>query len=62
MNAFREFLHMGGYAAYVWTSYGLVTVVLVANVIAAARKRHRLIRELTRREQLNVERKTRELT
>ena len=28
-----EFLHMGGYAAYVWSSYGIWLVVMVVNVI-----------------------------
>ena len=29
MNGLREFLHMGGYAFYVWSSYGIALVVLV---------------------------------
>ncbi len=33
----REFFNMGGYAGFVWTSYGLTTVVLVANWISARR-------------------------
>lgn len=60
MNAFTEFLSMGGYAFYVWTSYGLVAVVLLGNLISAATKRHRLVRELTRRERMGIRRKTRE--
>ncbi|MCG6872235.1 MAG: heme exporter protein CcmD [Gammaproteobacteria bacterium] len=32
-----EFLHMGGYATYVWSAYGITLVVLVANVVAAIR-------------------------
>jgi len=28
-----EFLDMGGYAAYVWTSFGVSLVVLLANVL-----------------------------
>ena len=34
----REFLDMGGYAAWVWSAFGLTAVVLVANVIAAERR------------------------
>ncbi len=30
----HEFLHMGGYAAYVWSSYGIAALVLAANAIA----------------------------
>jgi heme exporter protein D len=33
----RDFLHMGGYAGYVWTAYGLTTVVLVLNWTSARR-------------------------
>ncbi|HEX5048677.1 MAG TPA: heme exporter protein CcmD [Gammaproteobacteria bacterium] len=35
-----QFLAMGGYAAYVWTAYGITLLVLVLNV-AAARRSHR---------------------
>jgi heme exporter protein D len=28
-----EFLHMGGYGFYVWSSFGLTTVILLANII-----------------------------
>jgi len=41
-----EFLHMGGYATFVWTSYGLAAVVLIANVIAPALRRRRLERDI----------------
>jgi heme exporter protein CcmD len=33
----REFLHMSGYAGYVWTAYGLTALVLLANWWAARR-------------------------
>jgi len=32
-----EFLRMGGYAAYVWPSFGLAILVLAWNVVAARR-------------------------
>ena len=32
-----EFLHMSGYAGYVWTSYGLTMLVLVLNFVSARR-------------------------
>ncbi|MFL6601616.1 MAG: heme exporter protein CcmD [Steroidobacteraceae bacterium] len=32
-----EFLNMGGYAAYVWTSYGLTLAVIVLNIVWARR-------------------------
>jgi heme exporter protein D len=33
-----EFLHMGGYAGYVWTAYGLTALVLILNWWAAKRR------------------------
>jgi heme exporter protein D len=41
-----DFLHMGGYALYVWSSYGLALLVLGGNLIAARRKRSKLLREI----------------
>jgi heme exporter protein CcmD len=32
-----EFLNMGGYAAYVWPSYGLTLGVIVLNIVWARR-------------------------
>lgn len=47
-----EFLHMGGYAFYVWTSYGLAAVVLIANLLVplvnARRQRRDLVGKLRR--------------
>jgi heme exporter protein D len=39
-----EFLAMGGYAAYVWPSFGLTLIVLIQNV-RAARRLHATARE-----------------
>jgi len=33
-----EFLHMGGYAGYVWSSFGLTAAVLLINLIGARRQ------------------------
>ena len=32
-----EFLNMGGYAAYVWPSYGLTLGVIILNIVWARR-------------------------
>ena len=32
-----EFLHMGGYSAFVWPSFALAAVVIAWNVLAARR-------------------------
>ncbi len=44
----NEFLHMGGYAFYVWTSYGIALVVLLANMIAPLRQRKKLLNDIAR--------------
>jgi len=46
----QEFFHMGGYAPYVWPSYGLALIVLLANLVKAWTWRHRLLRELARKQ------------
>ena len=49
---FSEFLHMGGYAFYVWTSYALAGVILLANLLLpmlnARKQRRELIGKLRR--------------
>ena len=51
-----EFFHMGGYAFYVWTSFGLTALLLAGLVVWASlthkRERARISRRL-RREKRN---------
>jgi heme exporter protein D len=47
-----EFLHMGGYAAYLWPSFGLVISVLVYNVWSARRAHAEARRSAARRLQI----------
>ncbi len=55
--SFEEFLHMGGYAPYVWSSYALAAVVLFFNLWLPARRfsivRMRIRRRLARKERLS---------
>jgi heme exporter protein D len=44
-----EFFHMGGYAFFVWTSYGLATVILLANVILPMQRKKEIMNNLKRR-------------
>ncbi len=44
-----EFLAMGGYAVYVWPSYALAAVVLIANLVVPLRRRRVIVRQLSRR-------------
>lgn len=41
-----EFFGMGGYAWFVWGSYGLVAAVLLQQYIAPLLRRRKLLREL----------------
>ncbi len=44
----EEFIHMGGYAAYVWSAYGLSAAVLLWNLIAPLRRRRAILARLRR--------------
>lgn len=46
MNSFAEFLAMGGYGFYVWTSYGIAFVVLLLNVVLPIIQRKQFFRAL----------------
>jgi heme exporter protein D len=41
-----SFLGMGGYAFYVWTSYGITAAVLLFNLVAPIVQRKQLLRQL----------------
>ncbi len=41
----QEFFAMGGYAFYVWTSYGLTLIVLLANIIVPVLQRKQFLRQ-----------------
>lgn len=43
-----EFFNMGGYALYVWTSYGLMAIVLLLNVWLPIRRRAEVERRIRR--------------
>ncbi len=42
-----DFWAMGGYAFYVWTSYGITFAVLLWNLISPVLQRKNLLRRLT---------------
>jgi len=44
-----EFLYMGGYAAYVWTAYGLAAAVLLGMIAHSLLWHRRLLKDLRRR-------------
>ena len=53
-----EFFHMGGYAFYVWTSYGITLIVLLANVLMPARQRKKLLTDIARTARRRARRNT----
>ncbi len=40
---------MGGYAFYVWTSYGVAMIVLVANLVAPLVQKRKLLADIARK-------------
>lgn len=52
----NEFFYMGGYAFYVWTSFGLALIVLSGNVIWAVKKKHQVVAQLKRAAMVRGER------
>ncbi len=51
MTDWSEFWRMGGYAAYVWSAYGIAAVVLALNLFAPIARERRLRRMLQRQYQ-----------
>ena len=46
--SFSDFLAMGGYGFYVWTSYGLTLFVLLLNVVIPVMQRKQFFRQSLR--------------
>ena len=46
--SWSDFFHMGGYAVYVWTSYGLTLVMVVANIVMPMWQRRKVIARIKR--------------
>ena len=45
----KEFLDMGGYAAFVWPAFLITAFVLGANIVAARRREAAVLAQLRRR-------------
>lgn len=43
-----EFFAMGGYAAYVWSAYGITAIVLVLNAVVPLRAERAALEKLAR--------------
>lgn len=51
-----DFLGMGGYAAYVWSAYGISLVVLVLNIFLPVQREKELINSLKKKLQREEQR------
>ena len=58
MSGLDAFLHMGGYATYVWASYGLAALLLVLNIVLPRRAEQAALRRLARRQALGEDHDT----
>ena len=45
---FNEFIDMGGYGYYVWSSYGIALVILAINVIGPLQLHRKLLADIAR--------------
>ena len=46
--SWSDFWAMGGYAGYVWGSYGLAAVLLIAEIVLVLQRRRSVIERLAR--------------
>lgn len=46
--SWSEFFHMGGYATFVWSSYGLALLMVLVNIISPMIERKRVIARVRR--------------
>ena len=49
---FNEFIHMGGYAKYVWSSWALTIIAVTCLIISALRKRKQVYRNYQKQQHL----------
>ena len=52
---FTEFLSQGGYAFYVWSSYGMGLILLVAELIQLRRQRRTILSRIGRLARMRAE-------
>lgn len=55
MNQVIEFFEMGGYALYVWGSFGVTALLMIAEPIMLRNRRNELMRRLARMARVNTE-------
>ena len=55
MNQVIEFFEMGGYALYVWGSFGVTALLMIAEPIMLRNRRNELLRRLARMARVHSE-------
>jgi len=55
-GSFSAFLHMGGYAFYVWSSFGLSFLLLALELLLLSGRRRTLLKRLGQIQRLNASR------
>ena len=53
MSSMSEFFHMGGYAFYVWGSYGVTALFMLIEIILVIRNKRTLMQRLARMVRMN---------
>jgi heme exporter protein D len=46
MKQLHDFFTMGGYAAYIWSAYGIALMILVGNLISAWRSKRKMLQKI----------------
>ena len=49
MQHINEFLYMGGYAAYVWSAFGLSCFILLVNLILPLKTEKKILRQVKKK-------------
>jgi len=49
-DSWHQFWAMGGYASFVWSSYGIAGVVVLGNIVAPLIAHRRLVRRIRNEE------------
>ncbi len=49
-NSFAEFLNMGGYAFYVWLSYGISTALIIYLIWASVNRHKAVLQQIAQRQ------------
>lgn len=55
MSSLSEFFQMGGYAFYVWSSYGVTALFMLIEVILVIRNKRTIMQRIARMVRMNAQ-------